>query len=181
MNITTEINDVFETIKTNAPIIVGIDGIDGVGKTSLAKDIEKLGYRRISLDDFLIKKSGGYFQYLDFDHLNKEVKRFSKRRLIIEGVLLQKVLQKLNVSPNYSIYITDNVWIYDWLEECYGQYAALDLKNIIKKEEEITNRLAKITEQKPKQYKMKGLRRELFEYTFSYRPWGKANVILQNN
>jgi len=52
MNITDDFDSVIKVIKKDRPKVVGIDGIDGVGKTPFAKDIEKLGYKRISLDDY---------------------------------------------------------------------------------------------------------------------------------
>jgi len=65
LNIVTESASILQKIKQDSPLLIGIDGIDGVGKTSFAKEIETLGYFRISLDDFIKKKSGGYFEFVN--------------------------------------------------------------------------------------------------------------------
>lgn len=181
MNITTEINDIIEAIKTTNPIIVGIDGTDGVGKTSLAKDIEKLGYKRISLDDFLLKKSGGYYKFIDFKAIGKVIKAFSNNKIVIEGVLLQKILEKVPLTVNYTVYITDCVWIYDWLEEYQGKYYGLTLKEIITIVEQEVEHINRVLNPGTKHYKMDGLRKEVYEYSYEYKPWDNAHAILCKN
>lgn len=181
MNISAEVNDVLQKIKETTPNIVGIDGNDGVGKTSLAKGIEKLGYKRISLDDFLKKKSGEYFKFIDFETLRKTIKKFSNKLIVIESVLLRKILEKLSLTPSYFVYMTNSVWVYDWLEEYQGKYYGLTLNEIIKNVEQDVDRLKRVLNPNSKPYKMDGLRREIYEYSYEYRPWEKADVILRKN
>jgi hypothetical protein len=179
MIISTDINSVLQKIKETTPKIVGIDGIDGVGKTTLAKDIETLSYKRISVDEYLNKKSGGYFEFLDFKRLKKELA--SNEKFVIEGVLLCKILNALNVKTNYLIYTTDNIWLDDWSEEYEGKYLTMSLEDIIRTEEEAVNRLNKAISPNSKKYKMQGLRREIYEYSFEYRPWLDADIIIKKN
>lgn len=180
MNIIERIDDIFEAIKTSNPKIVGVDGIDGVGKTFLAKDIEKLGYKRISLDDFLKRKSGGYFKFINFELLKKMVRQ-SSNRLVVEGILLQKILKELSLATNYSVYMTDSVWIYDWLEEYQGKYCGLTLNEIITNVEREVERLNRVLSPDSKMYKMDGLRKEMYEYSYEYKPWERADVIFRKN
>lgn len=179
LNIVTEIDPILQYVKDKKPQIVGIDGIDGVGKTSLAKDIGKLGYTRISLDDYVKNKSGGYFEFIDYDKLQKNILRNSDRFIVIEGILLLKVLEKAHVKLNYLVYVTDNVWIYDWSEEWQGKYSSMSLVEIIKDAENYINKVSKALNPKAPIYKMNGLRKEVFEYAFKYKSWKKAQIILR--
>jgi dephospho-CoA kinase len=181
MNISTEIKDALQKIKETTPNVVGIDGTDGVGKTQLAKDIEKLGYKRISLDDFLKRESGGYFKFINFETLIKSIKQASESPIVIEGLLLRKILEKLSLTTNYYIYITDNVWIYDWLEEYQGKYYGLHIDDIVINVEREINRLNRIISPGSKPYKMGSLRKEIYEYSYEYKPWEEADIILETN
>lgn len=47
---------------------IGIDGVDGSGKTTLAKNLaEQLDVPLISLDDYLDEKRDGYLDHLRYE------------------------------------------------------------------------------------------------------------------
>ena len=96
-------------------------------------------------------------------------------------MLLQKILEKLSLALDYSVYMTDSVWIYDWLEEYQGKYCGLTLNEIIKSVEQEVGRLNRVLSPGSKPYKMGGLRREIYEYSYEYRLWENADIILSNN
>ncbi len=179
MNVITDSRIAIDNIKNAEYNIIGIDGIDGVGKTTLAKELEKLSYKRISLDDYLKKKSGEYFKFLDIEKLKSDVA--NKNNLVIEGVLLNKVLNFIGIKSNYFVYITDNVWLDDWLEEYGGNYLSMNLEDIIKSVEISVNRINKATNSTAKDYKMDGLRREIYDYSFEQKPWLIADIIIKND
>ncbi|OGM11144.1 hypothetical protein A2Z22_01005 [Candidatus Woesebacteria bacterium RBG_16_34_12] len=179
MNITNNSGDIVLDLKKLSPDIIGVDGIDGVGKTSFARNIRKLGYEIISIDNYLKKKSGGYFHFLDFNKLKNDITKIRNESFVLEGILLRKILKKVNLKPNYYIYVTDGVWIYDWLEENQGRYYGLNLKEIIKISESETNLVNKRLNPAFKTYKMKGLRKEIYSYSYRYQPWNDSNFILE--
>lgn len=179
LDITTECDSILNIIKTSSFKIIGIDGIDGVGKTTLAKNIEEFGYRRLSVDDFLQKKSGNYFDFINFARMKKISAKLSNKSIVIEGVLLQKILKKLQLIPDYLIYVVNSIWIYDWVQEFQGKYCDLTLEEIISEVETGVNRLKKVTDPGSKPYKMSGLRREIYEYTFKYKPWLTADKVVR--
>lgn len=177
-NIYTEFNEIIKLIKQQNPRVIGIDGKDGTRKSALSKDIStKLDYKVISLDSYINKKKGGYFNFLNFKCLKKDTHLIGDNPYVIEGVMLFKILNVLNIKLDYCIYTTDSVWIYDWTEDYGGKYFNLTLEEIIKSVEEDVNKLNKIINPKEKEYKMKGFRKEIYGYTYQYKPWEKANSI----
>lgn len=179
LKIVTESASILQIIKQDNPLLIGIDGIDGVGKTSLAKEIETLGYFRISLDDFIKKKSGGYFEFVNYKKLINKLISKKGQLIVIEGVVLLKILKKIGVSLNYFVYVTDNVWLDDWDEEWQGKYTTMLLDEIICDVEQQTTKISRALNSNAKPYKMDGFRKEMYEYAFDYKSWNKAQVILR--
>lgn len=177
----TDVNEVLKYLGNNKCRYVGIDGIDGVGKTSLAKELEKIGYFRISLDDYLKKKSGGYYQFIDYKKLNDAVTKNKDKSIVIEGVLLLKILRRIDFNLDYFVYITDNVWLDDWNEDWEGKYLSMSLDEIIRDVEQQTTKVSKALNPKAAPYSLDGFRREMYEYAFHFRPWNQANIILRSS
>jgi len=179
MEITYDPDEVIQKILKEHPRIIGIDGVDGAGKTTIAKRIGKHSYHRISLDSYLRKNKDGYFKFLKIENLKKDLYNFKNEPVIIEGILLLKVLEAANINLNYFIYVDDNTWLDDWLEEYGGRYYNKQLDEIIAEEEKMVNRVVQVTDPGSKEYKMEGFRKEMFEYSFEYKPWKKADIILR--
>jgi len=179
MEITYDTDEVIQKILKECPRIIGIDGVDGAGKTTFAKRIAKHSYHRVSIDSYLDKKQDGYFNFLKFEKLKSNLNKLGDNFVIIEGALLLKVLDIINISPNFLIYMDDNVWLDDWFEDYGGKYCDKKLDEIIAEEEKMVNRVVQATDPGSKEYKMDGFRKEIFEYSFKYKPWNKANIILR--
>jgi len=97
-----------EEIERNRCNIIGIDGLDGTGKALLAKKLENmLKANRISLDSCLDRNKGSYRDHIDYIRLKQDLDSFITRRslLIIEGVLLLEILNKINIVPSKIIYV----------------------------------------------------------------------------
>lgn len=83
--------------------IIGIDGDNGSGKTTLAREIyAALGGTVVSIDDFLIGNGQPYLSQLDFPRLASTIENAAEP-IIVEGVLLQEVLQRLQISADFTI------------------------------------------------------------------------------
>lgn len=177
MDIVNDVESIVQTIKEKNPKIVGIDGIDGAGKTEFSEKLKRLSFIVISLDDYLDKNAKGYFNFINFDNLSKDLKNYQKDKIVIEGVLLQKVLAKLELKCDFILYLTDSIWIYDWLEEYSGKYFGKTLEQIISDAESNVNKVGRATSTNFKEYKMTGLRKEIYQYTFQFKPWEKADLV----
>jgi hypothetical protein len=79
--------------------IVGIDGIDGVGKSTLAKVLGRLlGATVLSLDNHLTEDQGSYIPYLRYDEIAQLAQ--TNHQVIVEGICLRAALGRLGLDQN---------------------------------------------------------------------------------
>ena len=85
--------------------IIAIDGVNGSGKTSIARYLAwRLGIRAILTDDFLLENPNPDFVYRDNDIKNiLQTQTKLKRIIIVEGVMVLQLLKRLGYEHNYSI------------------------------------------------------------------------------
>jgi hypothetical protein len=82
-----------------------IDGDQGSGKTTLAKEIAQVsGASIISLDDYLLENGAVYWEQIKYDSLHSAILA-SGPKVIIEGVCALKILEHIKVSRDYHIFI----------------------------------------------------------------------------
>ncbi len=99
------------------PSLIGVDGLDGCRKTTLALELAgHTHYQVISLDTFLDKNKGAYIDNIDFGGVRRAVQ---KQKSIVEGVCLLKVLDRAGLKLDLAIYVQryrHGLWAdEDWL------------------------------------------------------------------
>lgn len=98
-------NLISSKVHNEGPQYIGIDGKDGSGKTTLAKELsEQLEIEFICLDDFVEKKKGGYVAFLDIAALNSVLKA-KGTPLIVEGVCLLDAAKRMGIKVDAHIYV----------------------------------------------------------------------------
>ncbi|PMM74546.1 hypothetical protein BCT47_21410 [Vibrio splendidus] len=171
--------EILEQIKNNHPGTIWIDGKDGSGKSYLAKQLgEQLEIPVISVDDFLVRQQGFYVSSVRFDQLRDTINQASKP-VIIEGVCLLKVKEKLGIEGGLDIYVKRMSPMGYWADadECDLKVAPDDF---IQSQLETLERAATIEfmgiENRGVQIEFPPLARELIEYHYSYQPHNKTDI-----
>jgi len=83
--------------------LVAIDGFQGAGKSALATEIAAtLGMRCVHLDDFLLSGRAGFVEFLKYPELSNAL---ANRPVLVEGVCLLEVLERLALRPDMLVYV----------------------------------------------------------------------------
>jgi len=104
------------------PRVVGIDGRDGVGKTTLGRYLAWHFNITLIETDLFLKRHRGRLEYRD-----DEIARLIRARLeatrpvVVEGVCLLQLLGRLGVAPDFTVYVRAKQ------EEDDGRTLAFDL------------------------------------------------------
>ncbi|MFA6518009.1 MAG: hypothetical protein WCU83_12830 [Bacteroidia bacterium] len=95
---------------------------------------------------------------------------------IIEGILLLKVLERLELKADKFLYATKKDWFEDWK---INEKSKKDSDIIIKDVESLTDFVDKLKNpEKQGPYKLGTFRTEMYRYTHDYKPMENADEIL---
>ncbi len=161
--------------------VISVDGTDGSGKTTLAIALSKaLDAERIGLDQFLARNKGGFVDHLDCKKLQQKVRNASafSRRTVVEGVCVQKVLDRISVVPNVRIYVKRLIGS-EWTDsQLVDQNKTPD--QIIADLEEKLNQFRDLQGSAGSCGRgLAGLRKELIRYLCKYRPHEAADYVFE--
>jgi adenylate kinase family enzyme len=175
-----ELHDKVKGLMPNRPkVCIGIDGMDGVGKTRLAQNLAtRLGATVISLDDHVAKKRGMYVPYIRCQEVTAAIEAGS-RLVVVEGVCLRAVAECCAFTIDVHIYVkrvSRDTGLWNDAELCLAETPVDDLKQ---HERELRRWGAVISgrEDVERAEKETGLRDELVEYHARWRPVQSANVL----
>lgn len=114
----SELVDAIRLVSPDPLSMISIDGVDGVGKSTLARQIaEALSIFHVEVDFFVQKHMGGYIDYIDYDRLGDRIDqvRVSGQGVVVEGICIQQVLKNTGLDSNLSIYVKqidgDGFWM----------------------------------------------------------------------
>jgi len=97
------ITELSRALENRGAAIIGVDGYLGAGKTTVATRLSKqTGYGCVHLDDYLNPHKGGVVENLDLSALQAAA---GERPLIIEGLCLLEVLERLQISADFLVYV----------------------------------------------------------------------------
>ncbi|MEJ2657251.1 MAG: hypothetical protein P8012_08630 [Desulfobacterales bacterium] len=167
---TDNVNEVAAYIRTRGYCRIGVDGIDGVGKSTLAAVLAStLGMRHLNLDDYLVKKQGGFLSHLKYDELQHDISE--PDRFVVEGVCLLAVLEQISTPLDCLVYVKrmcHHVWADE--RECDLED---DVEDFLDKEKKTVD----LIEQAESSLDTLGLAEELIRYHDKYRPHKKAECF----
>lgn len=175
-----ELHSKLESLMPDAErVCIGIDGMDGVGKTFLVGKLAPLlGAKVISLDDYLDKQSGAYAPYIRCEEVRTAVEA-STSLILIEGTRLRAVAERCGITVHLHVYVrrlSANSLIWHEDDICLGETPVDKLKQ---KERELRALAAEWSGNKDSERGADeaGLREELIDYHALWKPVQHADVI----
>lgn len=181
MKETSSVSEILKELKKKFSLII-IDGVDGSGKSTIAREIsQRLGYSHIELDKYLEKNRKAYVKYIKYNLLKDKIEGFNNP-IIIEGVCVLAVLKKLKIEHDFLIYVKRmskyGYWrdgnLYDVKEDVNGH-----ISNQIKDYCNFSKALALIEKKELDSIdcSIPKLREEIIRYHFEFRPHEIADII----
>lgn len=149
---------------------IGVDGVDGSGKSTIARKLaESLGVPYINLDDHLTRNNGNYLDSLRYRDIVQVLAGFQS--FVIDGICLLNVLEKLNLKLDCLVYVKRIRHGY-WANESECEVLG-DVEDFLTREREMVQ-LLEGTATPPDTL---GLAEEVIRYHAIYKPHNKADVI----
>ena len=113
--ICTSLESVRRTVDAAGWLRIGIDGVEGVGKSYLAEQLsERLGCPVLDLDAYLFKNQGAFVPFIDYPALSSALAAMPQ--FILIGVCLKEVLANSGTELDGHIYIK-RMRNDDWADE----------------------------------------------------------------
>ena len=158
-------------VRTRGRVIIGIDGAIGAGKSCLAHAIgSRFGETVISLDKYVTSGKGRYRTSIRYQSLRQDLERYKgqERVLVVEGVCLLEILDRVDVSPDVVVYVKRVSRNGYWLDEetCDRARGLRELLRDIRSREERVKRPG-----------IGDLEREVAEYHCHYTPLARATYV----
>lgn len=162
--------------------VIGVDGIDGSGKTTLANEIvHSLGLRLFSIDDFLKRQQGSYLEHIRFSELKSLIDDVPGP-IVLEGICLLHIAEQISLDVTDYIYIKQvNEWGF-WIDEetCNPEEPVEETIECLGKEADAITPFLKGMLPSNGGSESKGLttfREQVIRYHAQYRPWSRAHYI----
>jgi len=101
----SSVEDFFAALKPALPLIIGVDGTLGSGKTRAANRIATtLDLPCVHVDDFLLPGRSAFTSNIDYLRLRQKIDD-CKAAYVIEGICLLAALRNVAVTPDYLIFV----------------------------------------------------------------------------
>jgi hypothetical protein len=183
--------ELVEAIKSEnnirAGFVLGIDGKDGTGKTTLAKHLaESIGASVISLDEFIEKNKDAYVSVLRVPHLKRAIAEVSGP-VIIEGVCLLDALKRMAIPLSRLVYVKRISSYGVWCDEEVCDPPE-DVEAYLAKQREDNRLFAELEAHlegsegaATEDAQLTGLRTELIRYHAKYRPVHQADYVFERD
>jgi len=161
--------------------LITVDGLDGSGKTYLAKALaDKFGYRHVEIDRFLNQKQGGFLDQIRYAKLGDALRQ-AGASIVVEGCCIQEIMNRVERVPELKIYIKHKrvgQWGCDFLVKYENAEDAIAGETEANRDfEETVLKLGESDAQKPGSAALPLLQRELIDYHFEYLPHEIADFI----
>jgi uridine kinase len=181
MHETSEVSEILAILRTTGPLLTGVDGIDGSGKSWLASQLSKeLAWLHINLDNYLDKNLGRYVNHVHYDAVRRELDK-AKEPIIIEGVCLLAVLERLQRRLDTFIYVKRVSHYGSWRDEDDCSVSE-DIEEFMNRKQEDLQKFVAMEahlegRETPNGVVFPQLAEEIIRYHYEHRPHEKANIV----
>lgn len=178
-SVISDIEVLVAELRARRPCCIGVDGVDGAGKSSISAAIaSELDIPVIGLDDYVKKKQGGYVAYIDYVALAARI--MNAENYLVEGVCLLDVLKSLGVDVDCLIYVKRMSSGF-WADEDVCEFP-LGIEEAIRKSRQDTELILKFKADQEGRLYTPGvadepsLREEIMRYHAQYSPHLVADI-----
>ncbi|HNY51466.1 MAG TPA: shikimate kinase [Smithella sp.] len=178
-----ETSEILRILTTTQPRLVGVDGVDGSGKSWLATLLSKeLGWPHIDLDDHIENNMGGYVEHVHYDDVQNILNNTSGS-VIIEGVCLLHVLEGLKRHLDFLIYVKRVAHYGRWYDE-EDCTVSEDIDDFINNKRGELRKFAEVDaymngEEPRTDVEFPALDEEIIRYHYNYTPQDKADIVYE--
>ncbi|RXK89141.1 hypothetical protein EST62_00960 [Chlorobaculum sp. 24CR] len=167
-----DVNQLAAHIRDNGYYRIGVDGMSGVGKSTLAASLARLlGLSHINLDNYLDKGRGGFRDYLKYEAIKQNASELEC--FVIDGVCLLSVLEKAETSVDCLVYVK-RMSYGCWADEADCEVQG-DVEVYIKNQR--NSPIGHFIEGAETSLGTLGLDEEIIRYCAKYKPHLKANIF----
>ena len=158
--------------------VLGIDGLFGAGKSTLAKQLsENMKIPVIELDNYRKEPVTKCVNSLKVTELKDAIAK-TDGRYIIEGACLAAIAIKVGIQLSKSVYVKRigpaGIWLDE--KECDPQEEENDLLNRIEDEAQIGSMLDGQQQDEDEHYLIE-MRKEVIQYHYQYKPANNADYL----
>ena len=181
MQETTETSKITTVLRTMQPRFVGIDGVDGSGKSLLASLLSrKLGWPHINLDDYVEENMGQYVGHIHYDEVRNILNK-TEGSIIIEGICLLAVLERLERHLDLLIYVKRVAHYGRWYDE-EDCTVSEDIDDFMKRKKEELRKFVEMEahiegNEPPGEVMFPELAEEIIRYHCKYKPHERADIV----
>lgn len=157
-------------------VTVAIDGIDGVGKSTLAREIvQRIGGAVVSVDAYLNMHLGGYVPHVRCDDLRAACAQ-AAAPIVVEGICIEAVLARCELQANLHIYVRRLAACGRWDDE---DVALGMMPEELKRQAEAMRRWSFESEAKtvPEGGIDLGVEGELIDYHAEHQPVARSDIV----
>ncbi len=177
-----DLADLLKDHATAGARVFGLDGYDGCGKSSTAKELHKLcGWPVVHVDEFVPTECGSYVAHIDAAKVAKQVHE-SDTPTLVEGICLLAIAAKARFKLDVHVYIKRVSDAGDWADAGPCEYEGDPEAHITKLEAaECEAHLSRYVDPDnaagEPEVGFSELRKELIRYHHDYRPANSADYV----
>lgn len=179
-----EIKEIIDSLNSRKVSVIGIDGQKDSGKSTLASELaSELGYIHINLDDdeYREKNRGQFVPFVKYDKVREKIEN-AKNTIILDGVCLLAVCERLSITPGLFIYVKRMTNFGTWRDEGKCDVTG-DIEEFIAREKEddrkFMEEVARIEDRvfDTNKWVFSDLVEEIMRYHHKFKPHKKADIM----